>query len=86
MAGDNHHALKHDPAVERWYQMREDMYKNFRFTRSATRTSVILMVVIPGMLGWFATRQDLKWNWVAKRKGESLLRQTSPRLEEIETS
>ncbi|KAF8527052.1 hypothetical protein JB92DRAFT_3107844 [Gautieria morchelliformis] len=86
MAGEGHHALKHDPAIERWYQMRENMYKDFRFTRSATRTSLILMVVIPGMLGWYASRQDLKWNWVGKRKGESLLRQPPPPLEGNEDS
>ncbi|KAF8580699.1 hypothetical protein K439DRAFT_1356393, partial [Ramaria rubella] len=65
---------QHDPAIERWYQMREDMYKHFRFTRSATRTGLVLMVIIPGLLGWAASRHDLKWNWTAKRKGESLLK------------
>ncbi|PAV24393.1 transmembrane [Pyrrhoderma noxium] len=71
MAGD-HGVLKHDPAIERWNKMREDVYKNFRWTKATTRTAVLSMIVIPALTVYIAANQDTKWSWAGKRKGESL--------------
>jgi len=67
-----HGYVKKDPAIERWNLMREDVYKHFRFTSRASWISLTGLVFVPGALLWLSAQQDLKWNWVGKRKGESL--------------
>ncbi|EIW60728.1 uncharacterized protein TRAVEDRAFT_118592, partial [Trametes versicolor FP-101664 SS1] len=61
-----------DPAVERWNTMREAVYKNFRFNMRTARQSILGMIVFPAAIFTIAYSQD--WNWVGKRKGESLAR------------
>ncbi|CAG8716750.1 13304_t:CDS:2, partial [Acaulospora colombiana] len=40
---------QHDPAIERWYNMREDIYKNFRFTPYAARRVLLWGVAVPAV-------------------------------------
>ncbi|KIJ37726.1 hypothetical protein M422DRAFT_259828 [Sphaerobolus stellatus SS14] len=78
MAGGAHHALKHDPAIDRWYQMRENQYLKFRWTKHAVRTGLVLMVGVPLGLYFVLGREDNRYSWTAARKGQSLLRNPPP--------
>jgi len=85
MAGD-HGALKHDPAIERWAAMRDDVYRHFRFTRRNTPKVVFWGLAVPAGVIYLAFLQDAKWDWRGKLKGQSLLRNqpepSSPPAEE----
>ncbi|KAF8892695.1 hypothetical protein BD779DRAFT_1205329 [Infundibulicybe gibba] len=61
-----------DPAIERFNRMREEAYKNFRWTRQTTRTALLGFIIVPGVIYYFSNQYHMKWDWVAKRKGESL--------------
>ncbi|KAH9857721.1 hypothetical protein C2E23DRAFT_720059, partial [Lenzites betulinus] len=61
-----------DPAVERWNNMREAVYKNFRFNSRTARQSILGMVVFPATIFAIAYHQD--WDWRGKRKGELIAR------------
>ncbi|KAL5532947.1 hypothetical protein ACEPAF_4721 [Sanghuangporus sanghuang] len=65
-----------DPALERWNQMvkREDVYKNFRWTKSTARVAVVGLIFIPGLCLYACAQQDAKYSWMGKRKGEPLAR------------
>ncbi|TDL27197.1 hypothetical protein BD410DRAFT_739927 [Rickenella mellea] len=52
---------------------REDVYKKFRWTTRTTRTAFWGLIFVPGVLYYYSSREDHKWNWTGKRKGESLL-------------
>ncbi|KAI0073404.1 hypothetical protein K474DRAFT_1710738 [Panus rudis PR-1116 ss-1] len=65
--------MRKDPAIERWNTMREDVYKYFRWTPRTTITAVIGLGVVPGLIYYLASKEDYKWNWHGKRKGETLL-------------
>ncbi|KIM21756.1 hypothetical protein M408DRAFT_332012 [Serendipita vermifera MAFF 305830] len=73
MAG-GHHNLRHDPAIERWYQMREDIYKNFRFTPYATRRVLIWGLAVPALTLYLLHDQAFKWDLRGKKHGETLKR------------
>jgi len=70
MAG--HGYVKHDPAIERWNNMREDAYKHFRLTPRTAWISFAGLALVPGAIYWIAANTDLRWRWGGKRKGESL--------------
>jgi hypothetical protein len=70
MAG--HGYVKHDPAIEKWNNMREDAYKRFRWTSRTTRVSLIGFIVIPGALFYYCNTTHLRWDWTGKQRGESL--------------
>ncbi|OJT04078.1 hypothetical protein TRAPUB_5230 [Trametes pubescens] len=72
--GRVHEGSMTDPAVERWNTMREAVYKNFRFNTRTARQSILGMLVFPAAIFTIAYSQDVKWDWVGKRKGESLAR------------
>ncbi|KAI0811191.1 hypothetical protein BC629DRAFT_1589925 [Irpex lacteus] len=72
MAGGHGGPFRPDPAIERWVQMREDVYKNFRFTPKAAITSIVGMIVFPGLIYWTAASTDLKYKWTGRRKDENL--------------
>ncbi|THH08531.1 hypothetical protein EW145_g2637 [Phellinidium pouzarii] len=65
-------SVKVDPAFERWNRMREDVYKNFRWTKSTTRIAFVGLVAIPGLVCYICWKQDAKYSWAGKRKGEPL--------------
>ncbi|THH14334.1 hypothetical protein EW146_g5982 [Bondarzewia mesenterica] len=79
-----HGYVKHDPAVDRWNRMREDVYKHFRFTTKASLISLAGMVLIPAGLLWFTAQQDRKWQFPGKRKNESLYRIPPPSAQPTE--
>ncbi|KAM5535562.1 hypothetical protein V8D89_010729 [Ganoderma adspersum] len=72
MAG--HGYTKTDPAVERWNTMREAVYKHFRFNSRTARQSILGMIVFPAAVFAVAYHQNGRYDWTAKRKGESLAR------------
>ncbi|EIN07566.1 hypothetical protein PUNSTDRAFT_135092 [Punctularia strigosozonata HHB-11173 SS5] len=81
MAGHGPPTLRHDPAIDRWNSMRENVYLHYKWTPRATRTVLIGAVVIPTLLYYTLSNQDTKWQWTAKRKGESLARVSTPEAE-----
>ncbi|RDB23994.1 hypothetical protein Hypma_008854 [Hypsizygus marmoreus] len=66
--------VKEDPAIERFNRMREEAYLNFRWTRRTARTAVVAGIVLPGIVYYFASKYQWKFQW-QKRKGESILAQ-----------
>ncbi|KAK8861329.1 hypothetical protein IAR55_002148 [Kwoniella newhampshirensis] len=78
--------VKLDPAIERWSQMRENVYQHFKFTRRATRQVITLGFLVPAFIAGIAVSFDNKYDWAGKQKGSSLLRGTpakpSPASEE----
>ncbi|CCA71089.1 hypothetical protein PIIN_05024 [Serendipita indica DSM 11827] len=72
--GGGHNSLKHDPAIEKWYQMREDIYKGFRFTPYATRRVLLWGVAVPALTFYIVYDNANKWSFKGKTHGESLRR------------
>ncbi|PVG02695.1 hypothetical protein CPB86DRAFT_772475 [Serendipita vermifera] len=72
--GGGHHTIKHDPAIERWYNMREDIYKNFRFTPYAARRVLLWGVAVPAVTVYVLYDHMFKWDFRGKKHGESLER------------
>ncbi|CAO1619841.1 unnamed protein product [Parajaminaea phylloscopi] len=73
MAGGEHHHLKHDPAIERWQEMHNTMYTRFRMTGPKTRAILLWGITVPVLAYYGAAYTDARWDWRAKRRGESLL-------------
>ncbi|TCD59818.1 hypothetical protein EIP91_011397 [Steccherinum ochraceum] len=72
MAAGEFGCVKPDPAIERMNTMREDVYKHFRFTPRAAIISIIGVVAFPAAIYFLTSSTDLRYNWIAKRKDESL--------------
>ncbi|KAI0094099.1 hypothetical protein BDY19DRAFT_297810 [Irpex rosettiformis] len=72
MAGGHGGPVRPDPAIERWVNMREDVYKTFRWTPKTTMTGIVGLIVFPGLIYWAASSTDLKYKWAGKTKNESL--------------
>ncbi|WOO78892.1 uncharacterized protein LOC62_02G002431 [Vanrija pseudolonga] len=64
----------HDPALDRWAAMRENVYQHYKFTRTITRQTVALGLVLPIAIYAVAAVYDNKYDWAGKLKGSSLLR------------
>ncbi|KAF8327043.1 hypothetical protein F5887DRAFT_899191, partial [Amanita rubescens] len=62
-----------DPAIERFNRMREEAYKNFRWTKTTVRTAMLGFVVVPGIFYYLSSAGYHRWDWIARRKGESLI-------------
>ncbi|OCH95237.1 hypothetical protein OBBRIDRAFT_745853 [Obba rivulosa] len=73
-----HGFVRIDPAIERWIQMRGDTYKHFRWTPRTTLIGIYGLILFPGLIYTIASTEYIKWDWVGKRKGESLLRNPPP--------
>ncbi|EIM90510.1 uncharacterized protein STEHIDRAFT_154326 [Stereum hirsutum FP-91666 SS1] len=82
MAG--HGYVKHDPAVERWNSMRENVWRYFKFTRQTTKVSLIGLVIFPGAIYLTSTLSIGKWDWKGRRKDETLLRNPPAAVEPTE--
>ncbi|GMK54547.1 hypothetical protein CspeluHIS016_0111330 [Cutaneotrichosporon spelunceum] len=82
MAGKNH-PLLHDPAIDRWAAMRENVYQHFKFSRSATTKVMTWAVIVPVITFAVAVAYDDKLDWAGKRRGESLLA-NPPKKEQAE--
>jgi len=65
-----HGYVKHDPAIERWNLMREDVYKHFKFTPRAAVISIVGLLVFPASIYWVAANTDSRWKWGGTRKGQ----------------
>ncbi|KAH7103777.1 hypothetical protein BKA62DRAFT_694636 [Auriculariales sp. MPI-PUGE-AT-0066] len=71
-----------DPAIEQWSQMRENVYRNFKFTRPVTKRIFGLAILVPTVTYLVAVDQSYKWDLRSKRKDESLLRH-APATEDV---
>ncbi|KAF7777460.1 hypothetical protein Agabi119p4_3532 [Agaricus bisporus var. burnettii] len=67
-----HGPLKEDPAINRFNTMRESAYLRFRWTPTTVRTTMLGFVLVPLAIYYIADRHDARWDWTAKRRGESL--------------
>ncbi|WVF66705.1 hypothetical protein IAT40_001447 [Kwoniella sp. CBS 6097] len=68
--------VKLDPAIERWSQMRENVFQHFKFTKKTTRQVFTWGLVVPATIALIAVTFDNKYDWAGKQKGSSLLRGT----------
>lgn len=82
-----------DAGVEAWSNMRENVYKTFRFTPRTTRASILWAFVVPAFIYYGVADQNAsgfivfriqadnasltqnKWDWIGKRREDSLRRQ-----------
>ncbi|ORY84840.1 hypothetical protein BCR37DRAFT_377670 [Protomyces lactucae-debilis] len=64
--------LKKDPAIERWVEMRHDLYRNFRWTSKSTRQVAMWGVAFPVALYYLAYATEGKWQLRGKTRGESI--------------
>lgn len=48
-----------DPAIERWNSMRENVYKNFRFTSKTSRQVFVYGAVVPALIGAICYYNDV---------------------------
>ncbi|AFR99005.2 hypothetical protein J008_06999 [Cryptococcus neoformans] len=78
MAGGHGHfePVKLDPAIERWSQMRENVYQHFRFTPQKTRQVFTYALLLPALVAGISWAYDKKYDWAGKQKGSSLLANT----------
>ncbi|KAI5451081.1 hypothetical protein NCC49_001959 [Naganishia albida] len=61
-----------DPSIERWNAMRENVYKNFRFTSTSSRQVLVFGAVVPALIGAACYFNDATMDWAGKKRGESL--------------
>ncbi|WVR04076.1 hypothetical protein IAU60_001075 [Kwoniella sp. DSM 27419] len=66
--------VKMDPAIERWSQMRENVYQHFKFTRRATRQVFTWGLLVPATIALIAVSFDNTHDWAGKQRGSSLLK------------
>ncbi|CCJ30788.1 unnamed protein product [Pneumocystis jirovecii] len=71
MAGDKH-VLKIDPAIERYAEMRSSQYMYFRWTPKTVTKSIVLGVVVPLFIGYFAFATEGKWDFRGKGINDKL--------------
>jgi len=55
--------------------MRENVYKTFKFTPKTTRASLVWALAVPLVLYYGIADQNNKWDWIGKRRTDSLRRQ-----------
>ncbi|KAI8926922.1 hypothetical protein BC831DRAFT_454378 [Entophlyctis helioformis] len=60
-----------DPAVEKWYFMRENTHTHFKFTPRTIKYSVVLTLLIPGFVWYYADKYHNTWKVTGARRGES---------------
>ncbi|KAH6561241.1 hypothetical protein BASA50_000247 [Batrachochytrium salamandrivorans] len=72
-----------DPAIEKWYHMRENTHSHFKFNRRTVFISVMLTLAIPGLL-WYAVEKNARiWSVGGASRHNSYL--TSSIKKETET-
>ncbi|KAF8964647.1 hypothetical protein BDZ97DRAFT_875186 [Flammula alnicola] len=64
--------VKIDPAIERFNNMREEVYLNFRWTNRTVRTALLGFVVVPAAIYYVADTYYQRWDFTGKLKGEPL--------------
>ncbi|KAJ1927472.1 hypothetical protein IWQ60_002895 [Tieghemiomyces parasiticus] len=73
--GSGPELLKHDPAIEKWVEMREAQHLNFRPTARNTRLGLLVYIAIP-VIGYFVTAKTTnRWDFFLSREGEPLLKE-----------
>ncbi|EHA57966.1 hypothetical protein MCOR27_003711 [Pyricularia oryzae] len=72
MAGLQHNKMSLDPAIVKLGHMNTNRYKYFRWTPRTVKISLMYVVVVPSILGYFAYTTDGKWDFRAKRKGDDI--------------
>jgi len=64
--------LLKDPAIERWYTMRESIHQGFRFTRYNTPAILFYAVAVPVGMYYLASATQNRWNFAGALRGDSL--------------
>ncbi|GAA5870612.1 hypothetical protein JCM8547_002062 [Rhodosporidiobolus lusitaniae] len=70
--GSGYHPVKHDPGLESWNYMRENVWQHFRFTKTTARQSIVWGVVLPVLVYGVAQTQDLKWDILGAKKDDPI--------------
>ncbi|WVQ94317.1 hypothetical protein IAU59_001396 [Kwoniella sp. CBS 9459] len=63
-------------AIERWSQMRENVFQHFKFTKKTTRQVFTWGLIVPAAIALISVTFDNKYDWAGKQRGSSLLRGT----------
>ncbi|GAA5991430.1 hypothetical protein JCM11641_005279 [Rhodosporidiobolus odoratus] len=76
MAGGHggYQPVKHDPGMEAWNYMRENVWRHFRFTRVTARQSLLWGVLVPVGVFTIAQQQDLKWDIAGAKRDDPIAR------------
>ncbi|GAA5900604.1 hypothetical protein JCM6882_000919 [Rhodosporidiobolus microsporus] len=75
MAGSHgYQPVKHDPGLESWNYMRENIWRFFRFTKTTSRQSLLWGALVPVGVFFFAQSQDLKWDVAGAKRDSPIAR------------
>ncbi|KAJ9154775.1 hypothetical protein NKR23_g2147 [Pleurostoma richardsiae] len=72
MAGLKHYKMALDPAIIRLNNMSTNRFRYFRWTPRTAWISFVYIAVVPGIAGYLAYTTDGKWNFRAKRRGDTI--------------
>ncbi|KAI8815946.1 uncharacterized protein EV422DRAFT_572288 [Fimicolochytrium jonesii] len=75
-------ALLIDPAIEKWYHMKESTHAYYRFNRRTAAFGIILTLVIPGFFYWGSSTYMNKVQPMGARRGEKLFYKDGLKKEE----
>ncbi|KAF2197583.1 hypothetical protein GQ43DRAFT_458411 [Delitschia confertaspora ATCC 74209] len=72
MAGHNKSPLHQDPAILKWYNMHQNRYKHFRWTKRTAWLTFVYVVAVPSVFGAMGYMTDGKWEMRGKRRGDTI--------------
>ncbi|KAJ9616587.1 hypothetical protein H2200_000306 [Cladophialophora chaetospira] len=64
--------LRHDPALEKMYQLNANRWRYFRWTPRTAFISFMYAVFVPGVVGYAFAKTDGKWDMRAKLRGDTI--------------
>ncbi|KAI5863250.1 NADH:ubiquinone oxidoreductase 6.6kD subunit [Durotheca rogersii] len=73
MAGVQHYRLALDPSLQKARDVTLGRYKYFKFNRRSAHITFTLVFIVPTILGIVAYQTDGKFDFRAKRRGDSIL-------------
>ncbi|KAG0148713.1 hypothetical protein CROQUDRAFT_89984 [Cronartium quercuum f. sp. fusiforme G11] len=71
------HALRHNPNIDKYGLMRDEVIQSFKFNKRNTRNTFIILGLIPISFFYIAVIDSHKWEIRGKRRGESLYKYPS---------
>ncbi|GAA6029601.1 hypothetical protein JCM8097_000957 [Rhodosporidiobolus ruineniae] len=72
--GHGYQPVKHDPGLESWNYMRENVWRFFRFTKTTSRQSLLWGALVPVAVFTIAQQQDLKWDILGAKRDDPIAR------------
>ncbi|PSS03866.1 hypothetical protein BD289DRAFT_478345 [Coniella lustricola] len=73
MAGMKHYKVAMDPGIVRLATLSTNRFRYFRWTPRTAWINFAFIVLVPSMLGVLAYSKDGKYNFRAKRRGDTIL-------------